>query len=129
MSDTATAQQAQGTLHLTDADFEKTINEAGMPVFVDFYAEWCGPCKQAAPIVDKLATEYKDKVLIAKFDVDVNPETARKLGVMSIPTVLIFNKVGDKVAEVDRKIGFPGEEGYRQMLQKVAPAEAAPKAA
>ncbi len=102
-------------LHLTDETFQKTIDEAkknGQPVFVDFYAEWCGPCKMAAPIVDKLATEYQGKALITKVNVDEN-NVARDFGVMSIPTVVII-KDGE---EIDRKIGFPGEAGYVEMIE------------
>lgn len=102
-------------LHLTDDTFKQTIEDAkksGQPVFVDFYAEWCGPCKMAAPIVDKLSDEYKDKALITKVNVDENT-VARDFGVMSIPTVIII-KNGE---EIDRKIGFPGEAGYKEMLE------------
>lgn len=100
--------------HLTDANFQSTIDEAkknNMPVFVDFYAEWCGPCKIAGPIVDKLADEYKGKAMVVKVDVDQNT-VARDFGVMSIPTAVIISS-GE---ETDRKIGFPGESGYREMI-------------
>ncbi len=107
--------------HLSDTDFEETIHESKTPVLVDFYAEWCGPCKLAAPIIDKLAGEYHGRVLIAKLDTDDNIETARKYNVMSIPTVIMF-KDGQ---EVGRKIGFPGETGYRQMVDSIAGAPAA----
>jgi thioredoxin 1 len=103
-------------LHLNDDNFQETIDKAkedGIPVFVDFFAEWCGPCKMAAPIVDKLAETYKGKVVIAKVDVDQN-KVAKDHGVMSIPTVVII-KDGE---EIDRKIGFPGEEGYVEMIEK-----------
>ncbi len=122
---TDSTQKTTGATHLTDADFEQTIKEAGKPVFVDFYAEWCGPCKLAAPIVEKLAGEYQGKAVIAKLDVDENHDTAVKYGVMSIPTVIVFDTVNGEVKEVDRKIGFPGEGGYRQMLGKVVPQEKA----
>lgn len=121
MTDTATAQK--GAVHLTAEDFEKTINEAGMPVFVDFYADWCGPCKLAAPIVDKLADELRGKIVIAKLNVDDANEVARQYGVMSIPTVIIFEKKDDKIVEVERKIGFGGEDGYRQMIAPHLPAD------
>lgn len=101
--------------HLSDDNFQKTIDEAkaaGKPVFVDFYAEWCGPCKMAAPIVDKLAEDYKDKALIVKVNVDEN-KVAHDYGVMSIPTAVII-KNGE---EIDRKIGFPGEAGYVEMIE------------
>ena len=103
--------------HLNDANFQETLDKAkedGMPVFVDFFAQWCGPCKMAAPIVDKLSGEYEGRIIIAKLDVDESHETAVKFNVMSIPTVIIF-KDGE---EFDRKIGFPGEEGYKQMIDK-----------
>jgi len=103
-------------LHLNDDNFQETIKKAqedGQPVFVDFYAEWCGPCKMAAPIVDKLAGEYNGKAVIAKVNVDEN-KVARDYGVMSIPTVVII-KNGE---EIDRKIGFPGEDGYKEMIDQ-----------
>lgn len=102
--------------HLTDDNFKTTIEKAKadkMPVFVDFYAEWCGPCKMAAPIVDKLAEDYAGKALIVKVDVDQNT-VARDFNVMSIPTAVII-KDGE---EVDRKIGFPGEQGYVEMIEE-----------
>ncbi len=112
MTDTHTT----GAAHLTKDDFQTTLDSAGdKPVFVDFYAEWCGPCKLAAPVIDKLSGEYQDKAIIAKLNVDENNEVAASHGVMSIPTVIVFHK-GE---EVDRKIGFPGEVGYRQMLERV----------
>lgn len=106
---------SQGAIHLTTDSFQAALDSAakdGHPVFVDFYADWCGPCQVAAPIVDSLADEYKGKAVIAKVNVDENNDLSGEHGVMSIPTVVIF-KNGE---EVDRKIGFPGEDGYRSML-------------
>lgn len=111
----ATATQ-KGAVHLTAENFEQIIKEAGMPVFVDFYADWCGPCKLAAPIVDKLADELRGKLVIAKLNVDDANEVARQYGVMSIPTVIIFEHKDGNVVELDRKVGFGGEDGYRQMI-------------
>lgn len=106
-------------VHLSDDSFMEELNKAGdKPVFIDFYAQWCGPCKMAAPVVDKLAQEYAGKAVIAKLDVDENGQTAQQFGVMSIPTVVVMKKDGEKMKEVDRKIGFPGEDGYKQMLDK-----------
>ena len=102
-------------VHLNAETFQDTLNnEAGLPVMVDFFAEWCGPCKMAAPIVDKLSGEYEGKMIIAKIDVDQNNSIAAKYGVMSIPTVIVF-KNGE---EVDRQIGFPGEAGFVQMIER-----------
>ena len=100
----------------TDENFEKEVIEASKtkPVLVDFFAEWCGPCKMAAPVLEELAGEYKDKVVVGKLDVDQNQETASKLGVMSIPTIIMF-KDGK---EVDRKVGFAGKAGYEEMIKK-----------
>jgi thioredoxin 1 len=110
---------AQGAVHLTEKNFAEMAKAAGTPVFVDFYATWCGPCKLAAPIVDKLATEFKGKVLVAKLDVDENGAIAQKYGVMSIPTVILFKQEGEELKEVARQVGFPGEQGYRKLLEKV----------
>ena len=82
---------------------------------VDFWAEWCGPCKMAAPVIDGLADEYAGKVTVAKLDVDAEPEIAQKFGVMSIPTVILF-KDG---AELARQVGFAGKQGYLDLLKKV----------
>lgn len=112
----ANATQAHAT-YWDDANFKENLakaTEEGKPVFVDFYAEWCGPCQLAAPIVDKLAGQYADKAHIVKVNVDENGATAQSYGVMSIPTVIVF-----KNGEVaDKKVGFPGEQGYVSMIEK-----------
>ena len=99
--------------HFTNADFEEKVIKSDKPAVVDFFATWCGPCMMAAPIIDKLAEEMGDKVLIGKLDVDENPDLAQKYAVMSIPTMIIF-KDGK---EVERKVGFPGEAGLRNMVE------------
>lgn len=100
-------------IHVTDETFEQTVLRSQMPVLVDFYAEWCGPCKMAAPIIDEMAEQYKDSVLIVKLDVDQNQETAGRYGVMSIPTMILF-KDGK---EVERKVGFGGRAGIEGLIK------------
>ncbi len=104
----------KGAVHLTKDSFAKTLADAGdMPVLVDFYAEWCGPCKLAAPVIEELSEEYAGKAIIAKVNVDEQNQLSADYGVMSIPTVIVFSK-GD---EVDRKIGFAGKDGYVNMIE------------
>ncbi len=83
----------------TDDSFENDVINAEKPVLVDFWAEWCGPCRMVGPIVDELAGEYEGKVKIGKVDVDNNPETATKYGIRSIPSLLIF-KNGEPVDQI-----------------------------
>ena len=84
-------------IHVTDDSFESDVLQSNVPVLVDYWAEWCGPCKMIAPILDEVASEYADKLQIAKLDVDQNAETAQKYGIRSIPCLMLF-KDGDIVA-------------------------------
>lgn len=77
-------------IHVTDDQFEEKVLQSKIPVLVDFWAEWCGPCKMIAPILDEIAMEYAGKIKICKVDVDSNPETAAKFNVRGIPTLLIL---------------------------------------
>ena len=79
------------TVEITDATFLDEVVNSDIPVVVDFWAEWCGPCKMIAPIVEELAGEYEGKVKFAKMDVDSNPKTPIQFGIRGIPTLLIFN--------------------------------------
>ena len=76
--------------HLTEATFSEEVGASELPVLVDFWAEWCGPCKMIAPILDELATEHDGKIRIAKVNVDEHPGLARQFDVMSIPTLIVF---------------------------------------
>lgn len=102
-------------IEISKDNFKKEVLQADKPVLLDFYADWCGPCKMVAPILEELLEEYGEKVIIAKLDVDKNQETAGKFGVMSIPTVIMFKK-GE---EEGRQIGSMGKEGYEAMIKKV----------
>ena len=93
--------------NVSDSSFEQDVLQADGPVLVDYWAEWCGPCKMIAPIVEQLAEEYDGKVKFAKVDVDSNPQVATSYGIRSIPTLLIFSEgkpVGQVVGAVSKKI-------------------------
>ncbi len=101
-------------IHVTDAAFEKTVLQSSLPVIVDFWAPWCGPCRMVAPILDKLAKEYAGKLLVAKVNTDENPEWAMRYGVQGIPTMLfIFN---GKV--VYRQVGALPERMLRNVVSQ-----------
>ena len=76
--------------HVSDATFDKDVLQSGHPVLVDFWAEWCGPCKQFAPVLDQIANEYSGKLTVAKLDIDANPSTPGKYGIRGIPTVILY---------------------------------------
>jgi thioredoxin 1 len=104
---------ADDILNLSDATFDETIAGADTPVLVDFWAEWCGPCKMIAPTLAEIASEQRGKLAIGKLNVDDNPDTARRFDVMSIPTLLVF-KDGQQVKRL------VGAKGKGQLLQDLA---------
>jgi len=88
-------------LEVTDANFEEIVLKSDKPVLVDFWAEWCGPCRMVGPIVNELSDDYKDQAVMTKLDVDSNPNTAAQFGIRNIPTILFFK--GGEV--VDKQVG------------------------
>ncbi len=96
---------------LTDSNFDEVIN-SGKPVLVDFWAEWCGPCKMIGPVVEELAGDYDGRAVVAKLNVDENPQTTAKFGVRSIPSLLVFK--GGQI--VDKQVGAVPKSVLNQKL-------------
>lgn len=88
-------------IEITDSNFAELVEKSGVPVMIDFWAEWCGPCRMVGPIVNELATEYTGKAVVGKVNVDENPDISAKFGIRNIPTV-IFLKAGQVV---DKSVG------------------------
>jgi len=100
-------------IELTDSNFQAEVIKADTPVLIDFWAEWCGPCKIIAPVVEEIATEYQGKLKVGKVDVDNNQQVAMQFGIRSIPTLLIFK--GGKV--VDQVVGAVPK---KMLVEKIA---------
>ncbi len=101
-------------IQVTDQAFEKTVLESSLPVIVDFWAPWCGPCKMVAPILDKIADEYAGEVIVAKVNTDEHAEWAMKYGVQGIPTMLLLYK--GKI--INRQVGALPEPMLREVIEQ-----------
>lgn len=102
------------TLVVTDSDFTEKVLKSKLPILVDFWAAWCGPCRLAEPVLEELASENKEKIMVTKLNVDENPQTTEKYNVMSIPTTILF-KDGK---EVGRQVGFSGKQAFEELIKK-----------
>jgi len=102
-------------LEITDSNFEELVLNSEHPVMVDFWAEWCGPCRMVGPIVEELSNDYEGKAVVGKLDVDSNQQFAAKFGVRNIPTILFF-KGGELV---ERKVGVAPKENYSEVLDNL----------
>lgn len=99
--------------HINDENFESEVVNSDIPVLVDFFATWCGPCQMLAPTIEELADEYEGKIKIVKVDIDEAPETAQKMGVQSIPTIVLFKDGEAK----DKKIGVASKDDLIEMIE------------
>jgi len=99
---------------LTDSNFDEAVLKSGGPVLVDFWAEWCGPCKRLAPTVDAIAADYAGKVMVGKLNVDDNPDTTIKFNVRGIPALLLFK--GGQL--VDQVVGLQPKENIKQVIDR-----------
>ena len=100
------------SLELTDSNFEEVVLKSDKPVLVDFWAEWCGPCRMVGPIIEELSEDYEGRALIGKLDVDSNQIFAAKYGVRNIPTVLLF-KDGEMIS---RQVGVAPKQTYEDVI-------------
>lgn len=103
----------QNTVEFNDASWDTEVLQAGVPVLVDFWAEWCGPCRQMAPTIDAVASEYTGKIKVGKLDVDSNGNTAMRYNIRGIPTLLLFK--GGQV--VEQRVGAIGKADVQKMIE------------
>ena len=108
-------QTATHPIVVTDADFEQAVLNSDKPVLVDFWAEWCAPCRALGPVLGSLTEDFEGRVTVAKLDIDANQQVAMKYGIRSIPTVMLFNK-----GEItDTLIGVRPKPDYERSLEKL----------
>ena len=100
--------------HVSDASFDSDVLKADKPVLVDYWAEWCGPCKMIAPALDQIATEYQDRLKIAKLNIDDNPQTPPKFGIRGIPTLILFKNGAPEAQQV----GLVGKSKLAALLDQ-----------
>ena len=96
---------AEHIVHISDESFEEEVLQSERPVLIDYWAEWCGPCKMIAPVLDEIATEYSDRLKVVKLNIDDNPQTPPKYGIRGIPTLMVFKNgqvEGTKVGAVSK---------------------------
>jgi thioredoxin 1 len=98
---------------LTDESFDKEVSDAGVPMIVDFWAPWCGPCRMVGPVIEEIAGDHAEKVVVGKVNVDENPATASKFGIMSIPTIILFRD-GQAVKKV---IGARSKQDFEREFE------------
>jgi thioredoxin 1 len=103
------------TLEITDANFDDSVLKSDQPVLVDFWAEWCGPCKALSPLIDELAKDYQGKARVGKVDTDANRQVSVRFSVSAIPTVILFNK-GEIV---EKFVGLRGKKDFQAALDRV----------
>lgn len=102
------------TVAIGDTDFESKVLKSDKPVLIDFWADWCGPCHMVAPVIDEIAAENTEKLVVGKLDVDANPEVSRRYGILSIPSMLLFVDGVEKVRIV-------GARGKQAILSEIQP--------
>ena len=112
-SSSSKSPERKGVLHLNTESFKELLKSEEKPVLVDFWAEWCAPCRMLSPIIEKLAEKYSGKVVFAKVNVDECPELANEYGIMAIPTLILFING----AEVNRIVGLVPEEYIEAMIK------------
>lgn len=100
--------------HVTDGSFEQDVLQSGKPVLVDFWAEWCAPCRMIGPMIDEIATEFAANATVVKLNVDDNTATAQRYGIKGIPTLILFS--GGK--EVERVVGATGKDSIARIIEK-----------